>query len=392
MEPKRFFAENSQRAFRMVRESLGPEAIIFSNRTLADGVEIIAGDEECLPTEPAPDEPIIFPAFEPSQESLWDEPIGPVSHDSTEEYSELKKLLVSELAAVKIGHWAKFDEAKYALFQYFLNLGFHANHLSKLISVLDDSSTFEESKKDILQEIEFSLNVPPLKGSEVESLEGIIMLHGLSGAGKTTSMAKIATQSVAAHGKENVVLVCADNKRLGAYQQLLGYGKILEIPVLRVRRESELEEILQALNNKKVVLVDQPGLTPDELPSIELTPAFQCNLADIHHFLVVAASTQGTVLNRLLGAAWSTRLSGVIVTKLDEAVLLGELISCLIQNYSPVTYMSAGQDIQTDLELFNPSEVVEKSVLLAEKYRYSEGDAISSAVKTLLHQQLEFLH
>jgi len=393
MEPKRFFAGNSQRAFRMVKESLGSDAIIISNRKYEDGVEIMASHSSVPGSTNNPSVEIPEPriATDHRWQSDFDTDPG-MQHNTGTEFEELRRLMLSELSAIKIGSWEQKDQPKYKLFQYFISLGLHVSLVAKLTTDLDNSCSYEQNKSDILQELAFSVNSCPSFSVPVDELTGIVMLHGLTGAGKTTTISKMAARVVATHGKNDVVLVCADNRRMGAHQQLLGYGKILEIPVLHVRRSSELEEILTALNSKKLVLVDHAGITPDMLGSIEKTPGFQCQFPQVRHYLTVSATTQSAVLNRLLSAEWKSRLEGVIVTKVDEAVQLGEIISCLIQNHSPAAYMSAGLNIQNDLDVFRPDEIIKRAVRLGETEAHSQNDELSDTVKTQLYKQLEFLH
>lgn len=389
MHPQRFHAQNTQLAFRLVREALGPEAVIISNRTVADGVEIIAGERQSESAAEALSSDTVS-AQEPAPSLLGGDAATPGV--TKRDLLDIKNLIMSEIAAVKIDSWHTRDPQRYELFKYFVDLGFDVGLMSKIISLLDDEKSYAELKNDVLSELEWSINCRSEFLPAVDELTGIMMIHGMTGAGKTTTTAKIAARVNAAHGPDSVVMVCADNRRMGAYQQLLGYGKILEIPVLHVRKSNELNEILSALKNTRLVVVDHAGMSPDEFATIEKSVAFQCSLPDIQHFLAVAATTQSASLNTVLGAPWKDRLNGVIVTKLDEAVQLGETISCLIRNHSPCVFTSAGQNIQLDLHKVNPKQLIKSALELKTTDNVSLNDPANTAVQAMLNRQADLTH
>lgn len=389
MEPQRFHAQNTQEAFELVKAALGDEAIIISNRTVPDGVEIIAASETTMP-----DANELAPPVKSDNEFAH---VG-LKHEtsstgvSKRDLEELKDVILSEMAAVKIDSWHARDPNRHQLFKYFINLGFDIGLISKIVSLLDDGRSYESLKSDVLYELEWSVNCRSELSIAVQDLSGILMIHGMSGAGKTTTTAKIAAQVSAAHGPDSVVMVCADNRRMGAYQQLLGYGKILEIPVLHVRKSSELNEILSALKNTRLVIVDHAGMSPDEFHNLDNNVSFQCALPNIHHYLIVSATTQASSLNAVLSAPWKDRLDGVILTKVDEAVQLGEVISCLIRNHSPSVFMSDGQNIQMDLQQIEPTDLINRALEIKSLDANIISDSVTTAVKSMLHQQVDLTH
>jgi len=390
MQSKRFFAENSKMAFQMVKDSLGPNAVIISNRFTDGGVEVVAGENAVA--EPAPEPPSTTPAAIDLPVTSVVEPDEDRGGVRVGELHELKKVLTNELNAIKIGSWKDRDDDRYELFQTLLKLGFSIKLVSRIVTFLEDESGYKQMERDALQEITWSLNTGSLVQTPAEDMSGIVMLHGATGTGKTTTIAKIASQAVAAHSAEDVVLVCADNRRMGGYQQLLGYGKILEIPVLHVRRSTELPEILNAVKSKKLVLVDNPGITPSELADVALSPAFNCDMPEIKHYLTLAATSQACVLNQLLTAPWKDQLEGVIVTKADEALQLGECISSLIDSHLPALLISSGRNIHQDLETISAEAFVAEAVRLGEVYSAESHDGANLTAKTLLHKELQFLH
>ena len=93
-----------------------------------------------------------------------------------------------------------------------------------------------------------------------------------------------------------------------------------------------------------------------------------------------------------LSAPWKKRLDGVIVTKMDEAVQLGEVISCLIKNHSPSVFTSAGQNIQLDLHKISPESLIKSALDLRPDDIVSKKDSLDSAVQALLNQEIDLTH
>ena len=159
---------------------------------------------------------------------------------------------------------------------------------------------------------------------------GVIALVGPAGMGKTTTLAKLAARYVLEHGVNNIALVSMDSFRIGAQEQLKTLGRILNIPVSYVAEGETLAETLKPLAHKTVVLVDTAGL-PASDPALALQLE---NLAapqvQAKNYLVMAATSQGQVLKAAWHAYKSCGLAGCIITKLDEAVSMGEALGLAI--------------------------------------------------------------
>ncbi len=98
----------------------------------------------------------------------------------------------------------------------------------------------------------------------VDPLEegGVIALVGPTGAGKTTTIAKLASRFAEKHAPRDVALVTTDTTRIGAREQLYGYGRQLGIAVHEANSGTDLDQLLERLKDYKLVLIDTAGLGP----------------------------------------------------------------------------------------------------------------------------------
>lgn len=192
----------------------------------------------------------------------------------------------------------------------------------------------------------------------------MIALVGPAGVGKTTTLAKLAARYVLTHGASNIALVSMDSYRIGAQEQLKTLGRILNIPVSYVADGVTLAETLQPLAHKKVVLIDTAGL-PASDPALGLQlDSLSAAGVKAKNYLVMAATSQGQVLKAAWHAYKRCGLAGCIITKLDEAISMGEALSMAIGHSMPVAYTTDGPKIPDDLQVPRSHQLISRAVRL----------------------------
>ena len=163
-------------------------------------------------------------------------------------------------------------------------------------------------------------------------------------------------------GSNEVALVSTDTYRIGATEQLSTYGRILNCPV-RVAKDAEgLSDILQQLSQRKLVFLDTAGIgQQDKRLARQLDTLLHNSCANIHCYLVLCATSQPRVLQQTLTQFAKVAFQGCIVTKLDEARSLGEMISVLVETALPVMFLTNGQAVPEDIKLADSSYLVNKA-------------------------------
>lgn len=386
MISRKFVAENTQVAFKIIRESMGPNALILSNRKVRDGVEIIAeSDEEIKPVVEFPDTDVSELAggddidTESANNSLIDE--------KDRELQVLKELLVSELSAIRIGEWETRDQNRYRLFQDMIKMGFGVSFIARLVGSLDNDADYDVMRSALTEEIVFSINCDRISTTTPDILTGVVAIHGSSGSGKTTTIGKLANNAISVHGADEIVILSADNRKIGAYQHLLGLGKVIGVPVLNVRKPWELNEILGALKNKQLVLIDSAGFTTDNLNSPEESAYFSQRLEFIQHYITLAATTQSSAAKRILMSALAKRANGIIITKTDESPKLAEILSCIIECHSKASFRTSGSSFGCSVEPFDGTKYMND--ILEQLYDGTEDPSVDDAISTNIQVLLQ---
>lgn len=196
---------------------------------------------------------------------------------------------------------------------------------------------------------------------------GCFVLVGPTGVGKTTTIAKMAARYVLKYGPQSIALVSTDRFRVAASQQLQSVGRLLNVPVLLLDPQQSLDDVLDRLSDKRLVLVDTAGLHPQDVNWSLQTQDLQVERHRISNYLVVSAVTQAQVMKSNFHHYKALNISACIVTKLDEACSLGEVISLATLSQMPVAYFTDGQEIPKDLHPAKASALVVRAVALAQQ-------------------------
>ena len=194
----------------------------------------------------------------------------------------------------------------------------------------------------------------------LEDHEGVLALIGPTGVGKTTSTAKLAAAFATRHGAANLGLITLDAYRVAAHEQLRTYGRILGVPVHTAHDRASLEDLLELLSAKKLVLIDTAGMAQRDARTRELLEMLQHPA--IKKLLVINAAAQGETVEDVMVAYGVTRCHGVVVSKLDEAVKLGPALDALIRHRAKVVGVANGQRVPEDWHRLTAQALVQRAL------------------------------
>jgi flagellar biosynthesis protein FlhF len=178
---------------------------------------------------------------------------------------------------------------------------------------------------------------------------------GPTGAGKTTTIAKIAGQAVARFNKK-VALITTDMLRVGGQDQLSRFGALLNVPAYPCSDISTLTELIQSLDDRDLILVDTPGASPSDLARLaRLEEALKLPEARVN--LVIAATTRSEDVSRILNRFQRFAPQRVIFTKIDETESRSAVVGDLLRNDVRITFLTNGQKVPDDLMIPSASEM-----------------------------------
>lgn len=189
---------------------------------------------------------------------------------------------------------------------------------------------------------------------------------GPPGAGKTTTIAKIAAQERGRNG-QRLGLLAADGFRIGAVEQLQTYADILDAPFRVARTADDLHAALES-RQRTPVLVDTAGRSPSDAASRELFDVV-ARARGVRTHLVLPAGTPASAARRIFEGYAPARPSRLVLTKLDEAESLSPLVSLLHQWQLPISYLGTGQRVPEDLNRATPAFLA--AAVLGESAPYS---------------------
>ncbi|MCB1984885.1 MAG: flagellar biosynthesis protein FlhF [Burkholderiales bacterium] len=382
MKVKRYVAATAREALRKVKEDLGAEAIILSNRQTSAGVEILALADTDMSNlvDTHPVEHLREPNKGKSthiQSELVDsdhvytaQPTTPnIDQKMTERVPEnvvseefvrslmkeihaMKSTMEEQLATVAWGNTTQRSPEKMKILRALLNAGFSPLLSRRLVDKLPDGSNYAQSMKQAISALEFNLHTA--SDDEMIKKGGVYALVGATGVGKTTTIAKLAARSVIRHGAEKVALLTTDSYRIGGHEQLRIYGRLLGLSVRNIQDADDLRLTLSALKNKHMVLIDTVGMSHrDQMVGEQIAMLSKAD-TDVKKMLVMSAASSDRTLDEIITAYRKYGIHGCIITKLDEAAGLGVALDAVIRRKLVLHYVTNGQKVPEDIHSANP--------------------------------------
>ncbi|MES2150400.1 MAG: flagellar biosynthesis protein FlhF [Pseudomonadota bacterium] len=409
MNVKKFTAATARDALRKVREALGPDAVILSNRPVDGVVEILAlaSDDAASVSSPAhgsdmaqprpsldlapesyanrrPADPYSPPAdrFDMAQmSSMMSAAIAQAKDSAAAEMSgmmseirAMRGLMETQLAELSWNTTQQREPQKAGVLREMLAAGFSVSLARYLIEKLPAGKDAADSLRWIKTVLTRNMNT---MANEDDILEkgGVFALVGPTGVGKTTSTAKLAARCVMRHGPEKLALITTDAYRIGGHEQLRIYGKILGVMVHSVKDEADLRIALKELRNKHTVLIDTVGVSQRDQMVTEQVAMLSETGADVQRLLCLNATSTNETLSEVVRAYQGSGLAGCIMTKLDEAASIGNVLDVVIRQKLNLYYVSNGQRVPEDLHLADRGMLVDRAFRLKRDTATQYSDA-----------------
>ena len=347
MNIRKFIAPTARQALKDIRNELGDEAVILSNRKIDGGVEIIA-----LANEDISQMTDVVARGKP-QEIRHKEYVAHSTPMALEApiFSEIKSMhsmLQQQIAALSRNEVRKHDSRDSGFLCKMLNAGFSVQLARRLVDKAPTGNMHNTSW--VNQVLKRNLRVPS-EEDDIVVRGGVYALIGPTGVGKTTTTAKLAARAVVRYGADRVALLTTDSYRIGAYEQLKIYGKILGVEVQAVKDAEDLRLTISSLRNKHLILIDTVGMGQrDERVSDQ---SEMLDATSVPRLLLLNASSSGDTLEEVVRMYHSNRVIGCIPTKLDEAASLGAMLDVVVRHRLVMHYMTNGQCVPEDLHPIN---------------------------------------
>jgi flagellar biosynthesis protein FlhF len=175
-----------------------------------------------------------------------------------------------------------------------------------------------------------------------------VALVGPTGAGKTTTLAKLAHHP-RVFGGRTVGFLCLDTYRVGAAEQLSGYAALSRVPCEVVWEARELGRALHRLRRCEVVLVDTAGRGPRQGHDAEATWSMLRHVEPREVHVVLPAGLRPDLARRLAAEHRERGATHLLVTKLDECPGNDDVLALARGSRLPMRWTTNGQSVPGDL-------------------------------------------
>ncbi len=401
MTIRRFNARDSRSALARVREDLGPDAVILSNRRVADGVEVLAASnleavEQAVATEDRTQWAAVNEAARDrvardraardvasGAAVVRNSPAPPGAapdgganelgmQQLQNELANLRSLLESELHQRAWRDSAGKSSTRASLNQRLARMGFSRALGEELTDALPARGDLEKLWQRVLAALEGRL---PVADNGFPGAPRVVACVGTTGVGKTSTIAKLAARAALSGGRKSVALVTMDQYRIGGQEQLETFAGHLGLPVAAVEDGPGLYAALREFRTMANIFIDTAGMSqrdPRLLDQVALLRASPVPVAICGILSASASVSQGREFILSLGRQG---LSGAIITKLDEAASLGGVLDILIRTAIPVVYTCSGQRVPDDLQPAGARELVALAAACLGNRRGAGADA-----------------
>ena len=431
MKVKTFYALTMQDALRSIKEELGPDAIILSSKEVREGdrllrvcnrpvLEVMAACEQDAAgktqgrqedaSQSIDHQASVVPAltsrnFQSTLQSVLEPAAVPapavsasVPNAPSQPVAVMKRRvrlrrLRDELCEVsrQLGHslppetqtagmWLPPIMAR--LCRSFIRQGMRPSTAEALghdlQQRLESKGQFDEKavKQALRQEIACRVRVGGILQNRMGH-RAIGVILGPSGAGKTSMVTKLA-----AHYRfeqhQSVAVVTFDAYREVSVEQLRRYARALGVPFASARSVRQLHEGLRRQSRANLVLIDMPGVGPDDVSSArELHQCLQEESEMVTH-VVLPANARDRDLRGILHRVKDLPSLHLLFTKLDETESCGTIFDLAHHSGVPLSYWGVGQRVPEDIEAASSDRLAE--FLMAQRYVGSRGRTHDTAI------------
>ncbi len=400
MKIKRFFAPDMRQAIRQVRESLGPDAVILSNKSVDGGVELVAardydetvlfgaGGEAVQTLSPGESDGLEKPDLRTRVQEQWQDSSQPTKSRQTatagvewsqepalvemrREVQALRRMMENGLSELSWSDLGQRRPQTKELLRRLMDLDLSPDLCHRYADQVQDAADPGELWRNALRCLSAEL---PIAEPGLLEYGGVAAVIGPTGVGKTTTVAKLAARFCLRNGNRHLALISTDSFRIGAQEQLHDYARILDVPVRAATDADQLNAALNAFADKRLVLIDTAGMSQQDAGLGEQLSMLVSGHKNVHCFLTLSATTQRSSLALAIDAYSAARPDACILTKVDETASLGGVFSALIQSRLPLAFTADGQRVPEDLHVARAHSLVNHAVTLGRRQNTRYND------------------
>ena len=246
---------------------------------------------------------------------------------------------------------------------------FSQSYIKKILDKLkkeltiDDLEDFDLVQKQVVDWIGETIKIADIK---LKTRPQVIVLVGPTGVGKTTTIEKIASNTIMDAKKNNeprpsLCIITIDIMKAGALEQLKRVGEILGEEVKKAESAADVQQLYEEnKNHVDYIFIDTSGYSPNDSQHIaDMKRILDVKMnADV--YLSVSATTKTSDLINIFRNYEPFAYDSVIITKADETNQFGNVISVLWEKHKSISYITDGQGIPRDIHKADVIDIIKR--------------------------------
>ncbi|OEG00418.1 flagellar biosynthesis protein FlhF [Vulcanibacillus modesticaldus] len=278
-----------------------------------------------------------------------------------EEVSELKNLMIKMMINNQDSDNNSFSFSKEyrSVYKRLISQGVDENIAINIIEQVISNSNGRIDEIDVINGLKQEITkrfMVSATDREIGHNTKVVSFVGPTGVGKTTTIAKLAAESVLKH-KKRIAFITADTYRIGAIDQLRIYAEILNAPVEVVNSPQDTERAIERLQNYDLIFLDTAGRNyNNEMFISELNNILTCSVAS-ETFLVLSLTHKYGDMLSILEKFKRVDIDKLVFTKFDETSTYGSILNIISKFPYKLSYITYGQNVPDDIEIFNIEKV-----------------------------------
>lgn len=355
MRIKKFVANSMPEAMKQIKDQLGKDAIILNSKEIKPSGIFGLFKRKKIEVTAMLDEDIRTPT-EPRREKMTKPKVNPYippkgQADESRILDEIKHLQ-SILTKQPVQSELNFPPMLNNVYEYLVEQEVDTTIATSIVQSIVDESTTENLDRETIErlleneikqrfsQVSFDNILPPSK---------VIQFVGPTGVGKTTTIAKVAANSML-NNNHSVAFITADTYRIAAIEQLKTYATILDVPLEVVYSKADYDQALQKFASYDRIFVDTAGRNYREDRYIqELNQFIATPLYPTQTFLVLSLTAKTSDIKGIYDQFKKLNIEQVIFTKLDETNSYGSLLNLAENEKVGIAYLTNGQNVPDDL-------------------------------------------
>ena len=389
MKVKKYMATSMSEAMKQIREELGSEAVILSSKAVYTGgflglfkkrnIEVMAAiDPVSQPAQPVikqkekklPAKSILENSVAKISETAITKQVNGGDDELLKEIEGLKGMIRN----IQISSDSHYPEKLQQVSEYLAEQEVDTVIRSRIMTELLDNwftTKGESTEEEIRSWLESSLHklLDQVPNGQPGLQKKYINIVGPTGVGKTTTLAKVAAETMLKHDKK-VAFITTDTYRIAAIDQLKTYAKILNVPIEVAYNLEDFKRATERFSHYDYVFIDTAGRN-------FRNPQYVKDLGEIIHFtdemetyLVLSLTSKQKDMEDIYRQFSTIPIKQIIFTKADETSTFGSIFNFIHAHKLGVAYITNGQNVPDDIEKATSSNLL-KMVFGAKDYERS---------------------